>query len=177
MLLVALFYLVYQLALSKETFYKHSRWFLLSGLFVSILLPFVTFTKIEYYEVKHVVQNSVENNGNNAKQLDKISNEVVPQEPILTNQEILLLVYGIICLGFLFKTLFDFFKLFRIIKVSKFEKKDKLVYINYEISADSFSFFNYIVFNSGTHQSKNELQNIMKHEEAHSVQKHSFDTC
>ena len=109
--LLVLFYLVYQLALSRETFYKYSRWFLLSGLFVSLVLPFVTFTKIEYYEVREVLSNSIENN---LPQMVQISNEVA-QEPILTNQEILFLIYGIICFGFLIKTVFDFFKLFKII--------------------------------------------------------------
>lgn len=169
--LLVLFYLVYQLALSRETFYKHSRWFLLSGLLVSVLLPFVTFTKIEYYEVKRVLNNSIENN---VPQMVQISQEAV-QEPLLTNQEILFLVYGIICLGFLIKTMFDFFKLFKIITVSNSEKKDKLVYINTDLVHTPFSFFNYIVFNEELINPV-ELQNIMKHEEAHSIQKHSFDT-
>lgn len=169
--LITLFYLVYQLALSRETFYKHSRWFLLSGLFISLLLPFVTFTKIEYYEVKEVFSNSIENN---VSQMVQISNEVV-QEPILTNQEVLFLIYGIICFVFLIKTVFDFFKLFKIIKVSTSEKRDKLVYINTNLVKTPFSFFNYIVFNEEL-INPIELQNIIKHEEAHSKQKHSFDT-
>jgi hypothetical protein len=169
--LLVLFYLVYQLALSRETFYKSSRGFLLSGLFVSLLLPFVTFTKIEYYEVKHVFNNSIENN---MLQMAPVSNEII-QEPILTNQEILFLVYGIICFGFLIKTLFDFFKLFKIIKVSNSEKRNNLVYINTNLVHTPFSFFNFIVFNEELINPV-ELQNIMKHEEAHSIQKHSFDT-
>jgi beta-lactamase regulating signal transducer with metallopeptidase domain len=169
--LLVLFYLVYQLALSRETFYRHSRWFLLSGLFVSLLLPFVTFTKIEYYEVKEALSNSIENN---VPQMVQISNEVV-QEPLLTNQEILFLIYGFICFGFLIKTMFDFFKLFKIIKVSNSEKRDNLVYINTNLVHTPFSFFNYIVFNEELINPV-ELQNIIKHEEAHSIQKHSFDT-
>ena len=165
--LVVLFYLVYQLALSSETFYKHSRWFLLSGLFVSLVLPFVTFTKIEYYEVKNSIDNQF-------FQAVTATNEIA-QEPILTNQEILFLVYGIICFGFLIKTLFDFFKLFKIIKVSNSEKRDNLVYINTNLVHTPFSFFNYIVFNEEI-INPIELQNIIKHEEAHSMQKHSFDT-
>jgi hypothetical protein len=165
--LVVLFYLVYQLALSRETFYKHSRWFLLSGLFVSLVLPFVTFTKIEYYEVKKSIDNQF-------FQAVTATNEIV-QEPILTNQEILFLIYGMICFGFLIKTLFDFFKLFKIIKVSNSEKRDNLVYINTNLVHTPFSFFNYIVFNSEL-INPIELQNIIKHEEAHSMQKHSFDT-
>ena len=169
--LITLFYLVYQLALSKETFYKHSRWYLLSGLFISLLLPFVTFTKIEYYEVKEVLSNSIENN---VLQMAPVSNEIV-QEPILTNQEIVFLMYGFICFGFFIKTIFDFFKLLKIIKVSNFEKRNKLVYINTNLVHTPFSFFNYIVFNEELINPV-ELQNIIKHEEAHSKQKHSFDT-
>ncbi len=169
--LILLFYLVYQIALSRETFYKHSRWFLLSGLLISVVLPFITITKVEYYEVKRQISNSLENN---VPQMVQISQEVA-QEPMLSNKEILFLVYGIICLGFLIKTLFDFFKLFKIIQVSTSEKKDKLVYINTNLVHTPFSFFNYIVFNEELINPV-ELQNIMKHEEAHSMQKHSFDT-
>lgn len=169
--LILLFYLVYQVALSRETFYKYSRVYLLSGLFVSLLLPFVTFTKVEYYEVKRVVSHSIEDN---VLQMTPVSNEII-QEPILTNQEMLFLAYGIICFGFLFKTLSDFFNLFKIIRFSNSEKKDKLIYINTNLVRTPFSFFNYIVYNEELINPV-ELQNIIKHEEAHSKQKHSFDT-
>ena len=164
--LLVLFYLVYQLALSKETFYKQSRWFLLSGLFVSLILPFVTFTKIEYIEVKQVIEESLG--------VVKISKEVI-QEPLLTYQEIVFLIYGIICFGFLIKTVFDFIKLFKIINVSNSEKRNKLVYVDTNLVHTPFSFFNYIIFNSDVIH-PTELENIIKHEEAHSNQKHSLDT-
>jgi Zn-dependent protease with chaperone function len=153
--LLVLFYLVYQFALSKETFYKQSRWFLLSGLFVSLILPFVTFTKIEYIEVKQVIEESLG--------VVKISKEVI-QEPLLTNQEIVFLIYGIICFGFLIKTVFDFIKLFKIINISNSEKRNKLVYVNTNLVHTPFSFFNYIIFNSDVIH-PTELENIIKHEE------------
>jgi len=164
--LLVLFYLAYQFALSKETFYKQSRWFLLSGLFVSLILPFVTFTKIEYIEVKQVIEESLG--------VVKISKEVI-QEPLLTNQEIVFLIYGIICFGFLIKTVFDFIKLIKIINVSNSEKRNKLVYVNTNLVQTPFSFFNYIIFNSDVIH-PTELENIIKHEEVHSNQKHSLDT-
>jgi beta-lactamase regulating signal transducer with metallopeptidase domain len=166
--LLVLFYLIYRLALLRETFYKHSRIFLLSGLFVSLILPFITFTKIEYIEVKQVIDYSIENN------VIQIANNTA-QEPLLTNQETGFLIYGIICLGFLIKTLFDFIKLFKIIGVSKLDKKNKLVYVNTNLVHTPFSFFDYIIFNSDF-INPIELENIIKHEEAHSIQKHSFDT-
>lgn len=171
-LLLVLFYLIYKLALSKETFYHYSRWFLLSGMVVSVVLPFITITKVVYYEVKKVMTNPIENPASNVV---SVSNEAIAQEPLFTTQELLLYAYGFITLLFLLKTFFDLFKLIKIIKFSHSEKKDKLVYINSSLVNTPFSFFNYIVFNSELIH-PNELQNIMKHEEAHSLQKHSFDT-
>jgi hypothetical protein len=129
-------------------------------------LPFVTFTKIEYIEVKQVIEESLG--------VVKISKEVI-QEPLLTNQEIVFLIYGIICFGFLIKTVFDFIKLFKIINISNSEKRNKLVYVNTNLVHTPFSFFNYIIFNSDVIH-PTELENIIKHEEVHSNQKHSLDT-
>ena len=44
--LVAAFYLAYFLLLRKETFFNSNRWFLLSGLATSVILPLVTFEKV-----------------------------------------------------------------------------------------------------------------------------------
>ena len=93
----------------------------------------------------------------------------------MTYQEIVFLIYGIICFGFLIKTVFDFIKLFKIINVSNSEKRNKLVYVNTNLVHTPFSFFNYIIFNSDVIH-PTELENIIKHEEAHSNQKHSLDT-
>jgi hypothetical protein len=43
--LLAVFYLAYQFLVQKETFFNTNRWFLLSGLFASLLLPLVTIKK------------------------------------------------------------------------------------------------------------------------------------
>ena len=49
--LLAMFYLAYQFLIQKETFFNTNRWFLLSGLLASLLLPLVTIKKIVYIEV------------------------------------------------------------------------------------------------------------------------------
>jgi hypothetical protein len=53
--LLAVFYLAYQFLVQKETFFNTNRWFLLSGLFASLLLPLVTIKKIVYVETPKVV--------------------------------------------------------------------------------------------------------------------------
>ena len=48
--LIALFFLAYYFLLRKETFFTGNRWFLLAGLFTSVLLPLVFFTKIVWID-------------------------------------------------------------------------------------------------------------------------------
>src|SRR6476660_5040326 len=44
--LIAMFYLAYHFLVRKETFFNANRWFLLGGLFTSLLLPFFVIKKI-----------------------------------------------------------------------------------------------------------------------------------
>ena len=48
--LTGLFFTAYYLLLRKETFFKSNRWFLLSGLFTSVLLPLLTFQKVVWVD-------------------------------------------------------------------------------------------------------------------------------
>ena len=48
--LIILFYLMYVLFLRKETFFVSNRWYLISGLILSLILPLITFTKIIWVE-------------------------------------------------------------------------------------------------------------------------------
>ena len=48
--LIAIFYLAYNFLVQKETFFNSNRWFLLSGLFTSILLPLFFIKKIVFIE-------------------------------------------------------------------------------------------------------------------------------
>jgi len=50
--LLAMFFVAYHFLLRKETFFNGNRWFLLSGLFTSVLLPLVTFEKIVWVEAE-----------------------------------------------------------------------------------------------------------------------------
>src|SRR5574343_531618 len=48
--LIILFYLMYVAFLRKETFFVSNRWYLISGLVLSLILPLITFTKIIWVE-------------------------------------------------------------------------------------------------------------------------------
>ena len=48
--LMAMFYLAYHFLVRKETFFNSNRWFLITGLFTSLLLPLFSIKKIVYVE-------------------------------------------------------------------------------------------------------------------------------
>src|SRR6186713_1693975 len=48
--LIGMFYIAYYFLLRKETFFTGNRWFLLAGLFTSVILPWIVFTTIVWVE-------------------------------------------------------------------------------------------------------------------------------
>ena len=168
--LIAAFYLAYYFLLRKETFFTSNRWFLLTGLVTSAVLPSFFIEKIVVVETPKIVPNPI---------INTISNSVPPTEIIEKSIEIDwiqigIYVYGIIALLLLFKVLFNLISLFKILDNKQVLKQDKFQFIDVNENLSPFSFFNYIVYNSSLY-SESELQSILLHEKIHSTQKHSFD--
>ena len=168
--LIAAFYLAYYFLLCKETFFTSNRWFLLTGLITSAVLPSFFIEKIVFVEAPKFVQNPV---------INTISNSVPTTEIIEKSIEIDwfqigIYTYGIIALLLLFKVLFNLISLFKILDNKQVLKQDKFQFIDVNENLSPFSFFNYIVYNSSLY-SESELQSILLHEKIHSAQKHSFD--
>jgi beta-lactamase regulating signal transducer with metallopeptidase domain len=163
--LIAVFYLAYYFLVQKETFFNSNRWFLLSGLLTSVLMPLFFVTKVILVEKTPKIFNAVYNTNS------KFS--TIPEERLDWNLIIsgLYLIVIIILLLFIFSNLYSFFKLINNKKV-EFKKPFALVDIRENINP--FSFFKYIVFNSDLY-SKVELENILNHEKVHSREKHSID--
>jgi hypothetical protein len=163
--LIAVFYLAYYFLVQKETFFNSNRWFLLSGLLTSVLMPLFFVTKVILVEKTPKIFDAIHNTNS------KFS--PIPEERLDWNLIIsgLYLIVIIILLSFIFSNLYSFFKLINNKKV-EFKKPFALVDIRENINP--FSFFKYIVFNSDLY-SKVELENILNHEKVHSREKHSID--
>lgn len=168
-LILTFFYLIYQILLRKETFFNANRWFLILGIFTSLLLPFLIFTKIIWVEpiVQEVFPTAVK------------YSDFEPVKNTETTFEInwFYILGGIYFAGvFFFAGRFakDFWSLLKILKHQKIEKKTYLKYIDSEKVKSPFSFFGYIIYNSARFHDE-ELQNILAHEKVHSLQFHSID--
>ncbi len=169
--LLATFFLAYYFLLRKETFFTSNRWFLLSGLFASILLPLFFITKIVYVESPKITLPVATKNNDLPVIIDKAT--PIPTEGIDWLQ-ILLIVYGIVATILIIKVIIDMISLAKLLRKQTIQKQEDLSYININQDIAPFSFFNYIVFNSSLY-SQEELKSILLHETIHSKEKHSID--
>lgn len=169
--LIAVFYLAYHFLVRKETFFTSNRWFLITGLFTSLLLPLFSITKIVYVERPKI----------NFEDLVAYTNTNTATKPIpipVTEpfdwMQMIWMGYILIALFLLAKIIINFMSLFQMLYQQQKVKNENftLVDLNHDIAP--FSFFNYIVFNS-TLYTQEELQSILLHEKVHSQEKHSFD--
>ena len=163
--LIALFYLAYYFMLRKETFFTSNRWFLLLGLFISVLLPLVVFTK-----------NIIVEPSSNTIDWSKIAVATSPEgEGIAINWYLIFgIVYGIGTVVFATKLAFDYYSLHHVLRSKGFQNQADFKLIDTTENLAPFSFFNTIVYNSSLYSSV-ELENILEHEKVHSEQNHTID--
>jgi hypothetical protein len=166
--LIIAFYLLYLVFLRKETFYVGNRWYLLTGLVTSIILPLLTFTKTVWVDPEPI-SNYIEV----VPLVDDTTIRTVSEEPIDWSL-ILSATYAFVTLLIILKVGFEIASFFnKIIKLNK--QKDANFTLIYSNSTENpFSFFKYIVINP-TLFSKEEYEHIITHERIHVKQWHSID--
>jgi BlaR1 peptidase M56 len=163
--LIAIFFLAYYFLVQKETFFNSNRWFLLSGLVTSVLMPLFFVTKVILVEKNPKILNTIHYTNS------KFS--LIPEERLDWNfilSGIYLIVFFVL-LVFICSNLYSFFKL---INNKKVEFKKPFAFVDICENINPFSLFKYIVYNSSLY-SKIELENILNHEKVHSREKHSID--
>lgn len=165
-LVIGLFYCCYQIFLRNETFFKAKRWFLVSGIGIALVFPFLIIK--EFIEAPMLQIGAKIANTNNFEAITTTG----------TNSTDWWFVLGAIyltgCVFFLVRFTIQLFSLYRLIKKGKHQKTNGFTMVEIKDDVSPFSFFNYIVFNPDKH-SPEDLQTILVHEKAHSTQKHSID--
>ena len=168
--ILLLFLVCYLLFLRKETFFNHTRWFLLIGLFFAIGLPLVAIEipvivdSTPIYFIKNVVDIPV----------TSIATTELPTESNVDWWFILTVVYSIGALVIVGKLITQLFSLRKLISTGKLSKFNGISIIETTKEISPFSFMNYIIYNPKKHQ-KLELYTILKHEEFHVRKRHSLD--
>lgn len=167
--LIILFYLMYVLFLRKETFFTTNRWYLISGLVLSLILPLITFTKTIWVEptpIPVIYEELIPINNNAIK--------APIQETSLDWSLIINTTYIAISILLILKITFELASFFNRIRKNRKQKETNFVLIHSDTTENPFSFFHYIVINPNRF-SKEEFQHILTHESIHVKQKHSID--
>ena len=134
--LIGLFYLAYFFMLRKETFFNSNRWFLLAGLFTSILLPLLVINKIIWIEPTPSNINWANIPTTNYIE-EKTFEDYLPL--------ILVITYSVGTVLFLAKFAFDFFSLNSILKGKTIQKQADFKFVDITENLAPFSYFNTIV--------------------------------
>ena len=106
--LIAVFYLAYTFLVQKETFFNSNRWFLLSGLLTSVLLPLFFIEKVIFVEKPKYFPNNFSPTSTNQTESTTIAT--------FDWVNLMYIVYGFMVGILIFKILFELVSLFRLIK-------------------------------------------------------------
>jgi hypothetical protein len=163
----AFFYAAYFALLSRETFFYLNRLWLLLSLVSGLVLPLVaplfevapTEPVVIFLEPFTVTATALRHNLQNT------------EGGLL---QLLGWVYAAGVVVVLSRMVFGFYKIFRLLRQSPVERHDPFKIVVMEAAQPPFSFFNHIFINPNLVEAA-DFQYIMRHEQAHIEQRHSYD--
>ena len=167
----ALFFFTYKLLLEKERMHLFKRFYLLSVLLLSFIIPLITFyaatpiLPISENEILNI--NSLQNNG--------ITQIFSPEQSSTNHLPIWLTIYTIITILLFLRFIANLCNI-----LSKTRRNQTIAYKNATIVLISkdlmpHSFLNYLFLNMSEYEKGNIENEILIHEYAHIQQKHSYD--
>jgi beta-lactamase regulating signal transducer with metallopeptidase domain len=167
--LIILFYLMYLLFLRKETFFVSNRWYFIFGLFLSLVLPLITFTKTIWVEPVPIADLYQETLPINSSKTEKTIPESTIDWSLIILSTYLTISFLIIC-----KIGVELVSFYNKIRKQSRQKAIDFTLIHSTTTENPFSFFHFIVINTNLF-SETELHHILTHESIHVKQKHSID--
>ena len=170
-----LFYSIYVLLLSKETFFNINRWYLLSTLILGLLIPLFTveFSSLFYQEPTSSVVYLAEG----------VSEfEAVIKTSVAEAKTVHLSWYTLLMLGYLIgvvaafiRFFYGFKQIYGLYKEGQVIQKGKYQLVITKTPHLPFSFFNYLFWNEALILEDKDSGKIITHELAHINQWHSLD--
>ncbi|RYY07779.1 MAG: hypothetical protein EOP43_02230 [Sphingobacteriaceae bacterium] len=171
----AIFYLFYRLLLSRLTFFTINRWYLLTTVLLSFIIPVLTIPINPQQQHITVVQQAVYINTLQTASVniaDKQSN--VPVAKPVDWLQMLKFFYVLIVIGLLIRLIITLILFFKRLKGKQLTKVNHVNILRGETKLNNGSFFNYIFLND-QELSADEMQQIIAHEMLHVKLNHSID--
>lgn len=159
-------FLYYQLSLKDKTFHHYNRFYLLSAMLISLLLPLI---KVDDFTIE--VSNDV------YKLIDQLQNFNTTKN--LNNDHIYLRIIfsalGLVSLYFLGKLLYGIFRIRQLKNQFQKESFDGINFYQTNLTDAPFSYFKNLFWKNTIVLNSDIGKQILKHEMVHIEQKHSFD--
>ena len=169
-----LFYGVYYAFLSRETFFKLNRIYLIISLLCGLVIPIVV-PKMDMPIVQPLVEVVQPITVSVAQMQELLTVQTIETQPTtLGIWTILMKLYSLGVAFFLLKFCLGLVTIFKLNRSGKKVKNSDFSLIYTEEVKTPFSFFNWIFVNQNTVENA-DFQHIITHEQAHVRQKHSFD--
>ncbi|KQT31495.1 antirepressor [Chryseobacterium sp. Leaf405] len=159
-------FLYYQLSLKDKTFHHYNRFYLLSAMLISLLLPLV---KIEDFTIQ--VSSSV------YKLIDQVQNfkTIKNSDNDYIYLRIIFSALGLVSLYLLGKLIYGIFKIQKLKNQFKKEIFDGINFYQTNLTEAPFSYFRNLFWKNSITLNSEVGKQILKHEMVHIEQKHSFD--
>ncbi len=163
---LAIFYALYKLILSRETFYSLNRFYFLATSIAAFILPFfrlgsLQFSSSDVAPVSNVLYTSI-----------VVNKHSIPRAvSFWTVDTALLSLYLVGVLIMLTRFFYSLYQLNSLIKKFKVQNQGGLKIVNLTDQQASFSFLNYVFVNPLSEHA----EKIIKHEKAHSKAYHTID--
>jgi len=171
-----LFYLLYTLFLSKETFFTANRWYLLVTLILGLFIPVVLIDFTDFFIETPTTPLYLQPIVDKVQDLDyAVSTQTIQRSSANYWLWLLGAVYLIGCLVTTCKFVVGLKKIYRLYSLGEVYTKEKYSLVITKYAHLPFSFFNYLFWSQDTYIENTDAEKIMTHEIAHINQWHSID--
>jgi len=171
------FYLLYAFWLSKETFFKANRWYLMGTLLTSLTIPLIDMPNFAAQISNGIAAFYIGPITVTVQSLEATLEEIVitPKEEGIDFGRLLITIYFLVIVALMFRFLFGLFQIFRLKRTGSVESKGGYFLIKTNKPHLPFSFFNYLFWSKNAAFTKDEEEKILRHELTHIRDKHSYD--
>lgn len=171
----AVLYGYYWFFLRNKLFHSYNRFYLLSIVFLSIILPLV---KINFWEKTHAGTPASIRLLQAVNSSDEMLDEVVVyygKSSIINTEQVLYLLFIAICIAFTAKFIKSIYAIHKLKKKSAVAKHDNLTMVFCYDKSTPFSFFRNIFWNNDIDITTEKGKQILQHELVHVNELHTHD--
>ncbi len=168
---MGIFLLFYKLLLEKESMHHFKRFFLLTAVIVSFIIPQIVFT--EYVEIEPITAVTQIKSINEPQNIPPVV-QAIEKSP-MNWYLILWTIYGLGVAGFAFRFMFNLLKIWKRIRNNPKTKHSAIYRILLKEQLAPHTFLKYIFLNKQKFETKSIPNSVLLHEETHAIQRHSLD--